>query len=387
MGVYDAGPAFAPQLDPNNKYADYDVAGMQSLAPQPDVPSPDGAASQGALGAPSQGGDSSPAFTPDEGKGVGEARKPVSDFHRIYRESNDADRDAVADKMEEQFAGQGLSLQGAVNMVFEQGGETAAQLASEFGYLPPEESAGKEAFKTREQALSDYGVAIDSAKETQVAEKKKLDNRRAMGGFLMDVGLRIMASNKPGVGAIGEGVLGAKQARYDKGRERRKDTIAEEDRKRKIEREDAADEAARVEAAAKKEKREYDISQRGAEEKKRDIGNLKEVTNEEGEVYYFDPTDPKKGNWVTDKDGNRLKAADVGLSKAQIETSRRAYDRAVNSKVEKIKSLDKYERDKMYPETKGLQGKPLRDAIIEVANAELAAQSDEEIRDYETLDY
>lgn len=399
-----AGAKQLPGVDPNSKFAGFDTAGLESLAPQ-NTPSPDGAASQGALGPPSEGGESS-AFPDQEGQG-----STGMNMLSIFNESSDEDKDNLVTQVTESYAPHGMSIEGAAENALTRGGPQAwaqaakfgvnldsfadklnpqgadTKLGQAFGSVPSDEQAAtNEAFKSTEQATTDLQATMD----TQTAESaaKKLEQRRAIAAFLIEAGLRTLASNREDVGgAMAEGALGTMEAGRKRKSEARDIGIADAARERKIQREDASDEAAKLRAQQQTDEFEYKKSQRGAEEKKRDIGNLQEVTNEEGETYFFDPTDPKVGKWVTDADGNRVKSADVGLSKAQIETSKRAYNRALNTKVEKIKGLDEFERVQMYPETEGLEGKGLRDTIIEIAAIELADQAGEEEDTINYLDY
>lgn len=318
----DSFSSFSPMVEePESKYSNYDVGALEQKAqpPQQNAPSSPqgGAASQGALGNPDSSG-GTPAFSPAK-KGQGEAAKPVSDFHRMYLEGDESERESVAEKMEAQFAEQGLSLQGAVNKVFEQGGEAAMGLAEKFGYVPPEEKAGQGAFKTREEALKDYGVEMDEAKEQKLAAEKKAKNRHAMGGFLMDVGLRILASNREdGGGAIGEGVLGAQQSRRDTKRQDAADTMAAEDRTRKQSREDESDAMARQREARQVEESEYKKGRRGAQEEKEAREGLAQITDKEGLVQYVKIEE----GLITDKEGVPIrKATAKEVSAAQEQTN------------------------------------------------------------------
>ena len=388
------GPAFQPPvppesgaIDPESKYASYDPSGLAAAAnPQAGAiqapgaleaaPSPQGAASQGALGDPASAGES-PAF------GEGEARKPISDFHAKFIDGDNEDKDLIAEKMERQFGDQGLSLQGAVDKIFEQGGEDAMAAAEQFGYVPTEKQASSnEAFKSREEALADYGVKVDKKKEADLVEEKRLENRRAMGGFLMDVGLRILASNREDVGgAIGEGVLGAQQARADKKRLADEDRIkaedrdiAKADRTRKQEREDKSDSRAIAKEDRDAEQSAYDKSQRGEQEKKVKAGRMSKIVTEDGTVLYVDPSDPSSAEYVYDSEGNKIIAKDVGLSAAQIATNTRAYNAKVNSKVEKMKAQTEYDLERNYPALEGLSGEARIAAIIKIAQEEVGSQ-------------
>jgi len=354
MGAFDQYDMDKKKENTRERYGNYNLAGLESLGGQKNTPSPSGAASQGALGTPAP---------------AGGAQKPVSDFHKMYMDSEDSDKDAVADKMEQQFGEQGLSLKGAVNKVFEQGGETAMQLAERFGYIPSEAQANSaEAFKTREQALSDYGVEMDNAKERDLADKKRLSDRRAMGGFLMDVGIRILASNRDDAGgAIAEGVLSTRQTRKDEARQKSADEVAAADRERKIRREDAADEAAKLKSARDEEKYQYDKSQRAADEQARERKGMVKTINKKGETYYYDPLDPKKGAYVEDADGNRVRSdTAMDLSKAQMATNARAYKQA-RARARTAIEKDIKDYDTQYPEIAEETDNKKREKMIDAA--------------------
>lgn len=328
--------AFSPMSEEgfSGKYKDYDVSSLEGMS-QEQASSPEGAASQGALGTPASAG-SAPAFGPAD-KGKGEAAKPVSDFHRMYISGSDDEKDDVASKMEEQFGAQGLSLQGAVDQVFSQGGEAAMQLAEKFGYVPQERQGGGEAFKNREEALQDYGVQMDEGKERKLAEKKKADNRRAMGGFLMDVGIRMLASNRQDAGgAFGEGMMGARQSRKEDKRQAAQDQLKADETERQRRREDTADEAAKLRAQQQTEKYEYEKTQRGTKEAKAEREGLAQIVAKDGTVHYVNIEE----GTVEDEDGVPIrKATAEDLSAAQRRTDARATERTVNAERTRIRKI------------------------------------------------
>lgn len=210
-------PPLSPDVqgvDPFNRragrYGNYDITPLQGLAPPSSAPAAPAVASRGALqGAPPAGGAPLSAFSPGtSGKGAGEARKPPKNqFFDMWKDGDDKDRDEVAAKQEEVFAQKGLSLEGATKMLFDQGGEVAAEIGRQYGLVPPEDKAGMPAFKTTEAAVAD----MEGARKKR---DTKLSKRRAMGGFLMEMGLRILSSKHDDVGgAIGEGALSTIDAR------------------------------------------------------------------------------------------------------------------------------------------------------------------------------
>ncbi len=353
MGAFD----FSSESyhEDGGKYGAYNIGKLEALTQNTPSQPTGGTASQGALEPSLSGGAASPAFG-DDGKGEGEARKPISDFHKMHMGATPEEQDAIAEKMEGQFGD--LSLQGATNKVLKEGGLQAQAAAKAFGYLPPEEGqSGKAAFKTREQALSDYNVDMDSSVEKGAAETKKQNQRRAMGGFLMDVGLRILASNRDDAGgAIGEGALGAIEGRRERNRQAKEDTIADEDRERKQRREDETDEARKVEASARADDRriaaeetEYQKGQRGAKEAKDARNAMEQATNDNGEMFFVDPLDPENVEYVLDQNGERVRLANSGLSLESIQSSTRLIAAARTRARESIeKDLKDY--DTKWPE-------------------------------------
>jgi hypothetical protein len=385
---FDSSLQGAPGINPNSKHASYDVGAVESLAPQPDAPSPKGAASQGALENPAPAGGNQPAI--DE--------KPAQDMLSIFNEASDEDRDDLTKQQTEALAPHGKSLEGGFLDVLKQGGpqamarasqfgidmtqfanqlnpakEAEAEVGQAFGQMPTEEqSASGGPFKDQETALQDYQGVKKEGKEQAAAKKKA--QRDAIAAFLMETGLRIMSSTRSDLGgAVGEAALGTMQSGANKRRQADQDSIAEQQRTRQNERQDKTDEAAALRAQQQTEEYEYGVTQRPAEEAKAARAGLESIKSESG-VYYFDPMDPKAGKYVVDKDGKRVLAEDVGLSKESIEATARQRRSAINSKVEKIKALDEFERVELYPETDGLSGNVLRDKIIELAKSELLDQ-------------
>jgi hypothetical protein len=380
-----------------DKYGSYDTSPLDQLVQQ-DTPSQPtgGAASQGALETPPSGGEASPAF--NEG-GEGEARKPAltgegpQDMLSIFQNSSEEEKDALTKGQTEAMAPHGKSLEGGVMDIFKAGGPQAMARAAQFGVdltpfankmnpgsgevavgqamgnVPSDENAGKPAFKTKEKATADQR----GREQTHQAAKKKAQTD-AMAAFLMETGLRILASDRPdAASAFGEAALGTMEsgrARKRQGAQDKRDsedrTIAQNDRERRQKREDSADEAAKVEAAAKKEERDYQKTQRGAAEDKVARSGMQEVINKDGDVYFFDPLNPGDGQYVTDKDGNRVKSADAGLSPAQVATNARAY---TANRLKTLTSIEKdiKEYDTLYPEIRDETDPEKKKALIDAA--------------------
>jgi len=231
--------AFSPEIKgaPNpfaipgrkqSKYENYDISaltGDQNSAPAATQP-----ASQGALsgGAPQAGA------APVKGAlGEGEARKPEgqqgSDFYTMFRSGSDDEREEMTRNVLEPLESKGVSAEGAAKMMWEKNPQLATEIGAKFGIVPPADKAGMPGFKTQEQALLDY--ESDKTKAADEKARLKKEKRHAMGGFLFEMGLRILASNREDAGgAIGEGALGTIQARRERAKETKDEKIADEDR-------------------------------------------------------------------------------------------------------------------------------------------------------------
>jgi len=364
-----------PGVDPfvkNDKYKDYNPQPLMALDPRNAPANP--AASQGALQAPPSGGAPIPAFSPgDEGMGVGEARKPKQgkDFFSIWDKGDTKDRERVARNMQDVFAQKGLSLEGATKMMFDQGGEVAARIGEKYGLVPPADKAGMPAFKTREQAVLDM-------ENKRAATKNKNEKRRAMGGFLMEMGLHILASNRDdAAGAIGEGALATMDARRKRATESEDRSIAKKELERQRHRQDEADARAKREEARAVEKEKRDVEKWNIDKKRlqqdADSGNLVKIVDKEGVVRFV----PKKAGPVYDEDGKFVRQATADdISAAQRHTDIRAYNNAVDQAYNKIKALAEKSKRKlvsMYPSLEGLEGDEFRAEAQRIAREEVSA--------------
>lgn len=304
-----------------SKYGSFDPSNLQRLDPR-NAPAAPAAASRGALPPGPSGPGASPAFA--NTSGVGEARKPQepqNQFFNMWREGTDDERDEIASQQEQVFAQKGMSLEGATKMLFDQGGEVAAQIGAKFGLVPPASKAGMPAFKTQEQALAD--IELKKEERAQKKEELRREKRRAMGGFLMEMGLRILSSGREdAAGAIGEGALGTIGARRGREAAAKEAEIAEAERKRK------ADLAERAETRLQKES--------DARIKEMEKPDLAQITDKDGNVIYVE----EQAGYVTDDKGNRVrKATDSELSAAQRETTRRAEQSQLQSERRAVQKL------------------------------------------------
>lgn len=290
------------------------------------APSPDGAASQGALGAPAEAGETS------------------QDMLGMFNNASPEDRDHLTNQVTESLAPHGKSPQGALEEILMPGGQpnlhaiaraadfgidlkglaqktsgAEAQKAQKnvgvaFGQVPEEGQAGP--VKSEGKALADMtskekGVARDQAEQ---AETDKKNRRDAIAAFLMETGLRLLASDKSDAGAaFGEAALGT----VESGRSRQ--------------RQDAADEMNKSEEA-RRVKRSEQQTEAHTEAMK---GDLVKITDKDtGDTMFV----REKDGFITTKDGKRVReATDSELSAAQRETNRRAVAGAMASETNRIR--------------------------------------------------
>ena len=405
MGAFDqfsnppvSGAEF-DSIDPNSKYSDFDSSNLEAMGGQENAPSPDGAASQGALGNPATAGETpsvdGPAALGEEGP---------QDMLSIFNQSTPEDRAHMTEKVQDSYAPLGYSLEGAMDLSLMKGGPQALARAAEFGIdlmpfadkINPDGSYSKapagaqgaiqpqtasvesgQAFgavpadgqagpvKDQDQAAAEFEGAITDTKEG--IRIKKLEQRQAIAAFLMEMGLRTLASSRDdAAGAMAEGALGTIDARRSRKRQADEDSIAAKQRERIERRQDEQDEAGKLEAQREEQDRQYEISQRPAEEAKTARAGMQEITNEAGEVYYFDPLDPEKGEYVEDAEGNRVKSADAGITPNQMEINRRAY-RTARAKARTAVEKDIKEYDTQYPEIAEETDPETKKALIDAA--------------------
>jgi hypothetical protein len=249
-------------------------------------------------------------------KGIKKNDEEGKPFFKLWQESSEEDREAVADKVEEGFKGQNVDMREQAEKIASSD-PAAGELAAQFGYTG--KTAG--AFSGPE------------------GKKPKWD-RKAWGGFLMEAGLRILASNRDDAGgAIGEGVLGTMEAQRGRGMEDADRATAMADRgiameelERKRTRDAASDRRAenadqRAGSAESRADRQEDrLAESSKWDNRRIQAGLKDKTlekivAEDGTTYYVE----KKEGMVRDEDGKAIKAMNpYTLSAAQLETNKRA---------------------------------------------------------------
>lgn len=262
----------------------------------------------------------------------------------MFNNASPEDRDHLTNQVTESLAPHGKSPQGALEEILMPGGQpnlhaiaraadfgidlkglaqktsgAEAQKAQKnvgvaFGQVPEEGQAGP--VKSEGKALADMtskekGVARDQAEQ---AETDKKNRRDAIAAFLMETGLRLLASDKSDAGAaFGEAALGT----VESGRSRQ--------------RQDAADEMNKSEEA-RRVKRSEQQTEAHTEAMK---GDLVKITDKDtGDTMFV----REKDGFITTKDGKRVReATDSELSAAQRETNRRAVAGAMASETNRIR--------------------------------------------------
>lgn len=110
------------------------LSGLQAAAGDQNAPSPDGAASQGALGAPASAGETQPKPAP---LGGGQT------YFDMWNEASEEDQLANLEEMEKQMGANGTGVIAKVNEIAsnamaEKDGKTLNMLLK-WGWMPPEE--------------------------------------------------------------------------------------------------------------------------------------------------------------------------------------------------------------------------------------------------------
>jgi len=285
-----------------------------------------------------------------------------------------------------------------------QGDMPTLSLLMDWGWTPeserPEDSG---AFAGKKNLGSEYTVQEGDqgalGKEIEPGEEKPKWDRQQMGGFLMEFGLRMLASNRETGGeAFGEAALGTMSAREERRKTKAAEDLATSEREREHRRQDEADlhrrekEKRDVRAA---ELREKDETRKTKEESRKadraERLGLVQTQNAEGEVFYGEI----KEGFITDPDtGEKMKATSAILSASGTraardalarakQTATRDLDKAIGggpgSKDPEVRAM-KYEKDQAKLDK-------MREAWIKkrVDSFDYAAEENDETVDY--LDY
>ena len=333
------------------------LSGLQQAAGDQNAPSPEGAASQGALGAPASAGRTQPKPTE---LAAGQT------YHDMWQEAPEEDQMATVEAMEEQLGAQGTGIiaktnEIASNAMAQKDGKTL-NLLLKWGWKPPEErpafdpssmeqDAGpaaptdaafvQEGPPGPEGALPEPEVGPpeemgppEGLSDEQVAQQKKSFNRRKMGGFLMELGLNILSSNRDDAGAaVGDAFGRTVASREQRKRTSAAESLATSEREREQRRQEESDQFKRnkEEREQRKEVRDQIASERSG---------LVEITNADGTVEFVDK---RKGKVYLESGEEARKATKYDTDRSDFlsaggrETTARANRRAIDDMVGAIK--------------------------------------------------
>lgn len=197
---------------------------------------------------------------------------------------------------------------------------------SEEGKYGPPEDSGPVGPTDEEMGRPAY------EQEQQEALAQKNFNRRKMGGFLMELGLNILASNRDDAGAaVGDAANKTRADRTERKRVQAATDLATSERERKRRREDESDTLKEEKAARERRREKRDISSA-------DRSKLKLLQKEDGTYEYVDI---QKGE-VLGADGKYLRGvtkADKSktLNVGQEEIKRRAAQGRLDDRMNAIR--------------------------------------------------
>ncbi len=324
------------------------LTGLQNAAGDQTSPSgPAGpAASQGALGAPASAGakpDNAFVGYGELGADEGGGQRYIDMFDSP--DVTDEDRDANEREIDKQLSAGGSGTVAKTNEIvantMKNGDMPTLSLLLDWGWTPESErSSDSTAFGGKKNLGSEFTVqegdmgALGKDIEPGEAKKPKWDRRR-MGGFLMEFGLRMLASDRDDAGeAFGEAALGTISARDERKKTKAAEELAKQERERKTRREDEADKHKRDKAA-----RDARAGKRAEAEEKRKVKDqaakgLVAVKQDDGSTIY---AKIQKGKLV-DEEGNTVYGTTDKVSLAQQHTDARA---DVNTRKDIRKALVK----------------------------------------------
>lgn len=210
--------------------------------------------------------------------------------------------------------------------------------------------------------------AFEKQQQADLATKRF--NRAKMGGFIMELGINILASNREDVGgAIGEAFNATSSARTERRRISAAENLATQERERRTRREDASD-------ILKQEKADRDIT-------KAERDKLDRIQDDDG---YYEYVDVKKGK-VYGEDGTLLrgttKADKNKLTLGQERIDRRDAQRRLDDMMGAIKDTPSDEDEEIlgYSPT---EADTLKLAISRLSKRDqaLLGKIEDEVEDY-----
>ncbi len=367
------------------------LTGLEQAAGDQTSPSgPTGpAASQGALGAPANAG-----AKPDNAfVGYGELGADEGGGQRYIDmwddpATSDEDRVATVDELERSLGAGGSGViaktNETVSKIMKEGDMPGLGLLLDWGWTPDvERPEGDSAFGGKKNLGSEFteqagdmgalGADIVPGEAPKPEGKPKWDRKR-MGGFLMEFGLRMLASDRDDAGeAFGEAALGTMEARDQRKKTAAAEELAKQERDRKQRREDEGDlhkrEKEKRDARAA-ELREKDEARKVEDQAKKGLVRVKQ---DDGSFIY---ASIKKGRLV-DEEGNTVYGETDKVSLAQQHTNARA---DVNTRKDIRKALIK-------ALTGSIRKHPQREDLQKIKDEEDPAKRERLMEVYEDKEY
>jgi len=397
------------QEDENTgKHSDYDLPAMEALSAEEQAPSPDGAASQGAVGASAtaEGTSDGPAALGDEGP-----KDMLSIFNQTSYENKSDSADIVRDKL----SPEGISPEGAFIKQLMNGGPQASARAAQFGIdlmpfadklnpegsykkagqafgnVPTDEQAASGGpFKDVDQATAEHKGAIEGQREQNAADKEA--QRQAIAAFLIEAGLRTIASARDGGEAIAEGALGTMEAQAGRKRQTEQDTIAQKQRERTERRQDEQDEAGKLRAqqetaAFEREQGNWEAedAEARAEEERKGLVKIQDKDGKTHQVKIAEGIARDQDGKIIISDNDQLLS--LAQQRIQRDNQTRRYDTA-RATIQKLIDGGSYSGDEQVQAIMDMTDKTeKRNAINDLAMERLELPEDEDAEDYETLNW
>ncbi len=197
-------------------------------------------------------------------------------------------------------------------------------------------------------AMQETPITSESEAGRLVEEDEKKDfNRRKMGGFLMELGLNILSSNRDDAGAaVGDAFGKTRADRTARKQASASEELAKQERERKQRREDESDTLKQEKADREVKKAERDARKEGRDISSADRNKLKLLQKDDGTYEYVDI---KKGR-VYDAAGKELRGVQKSdssnaLTVGQEAIQRRDAQKRLDDKIKAIRENPTTEED------------------------------------------
>jgi len=263
--------------------------------------------------------------------------------------------------------------------------------------FPQEDQFGDPLAQDQLGAMKQQPVTSESEAPRLAEEhEKKMFNRRKMGGFLMELGLNILSSNRDDAGeAVGQAFQTTTAARTERKRVSASEELAKQERERKIRREDESDilkqekaerDVAKEERAARGEKRAVTKAELDKlDSYTREDGTVVKIAREEGTVYDVD------GTPLVPRDAKKIISATSGAATTRDQA------RALRQRVKDLidRAVEGFEGDPGFDEVQALGESPTQEQLENLAKQQLNREMPgyynfkvkDGVQDYETLQY